>query len=427
MVTSVRQTSKAGPRHPLPPAARSSMTPSMDDVPPAERLWLDRIRPAIRDVAPSGIVEVFNYGRGRQGVIPLWVGEGDLPTPAFISEAAKASLDRGETFYTAQGGIPELRDAIADYMSRVYGAAPGGGAFAPDKFFVTIGGMHAIEIATRLVAGPGDEVLVPTPAWPNFIGAIETAGARAVAVPLDRSGRWSLDSEKLAAAVTPSTRLIFLNSPANPTGFVATREEIEAALEIARRHDLWIIADEIYGRMTYDGTRAPSFHDVMAPDDKVMFVQTLSKNWAMTGFRVGWLEAPPALAPVIENLIQVTTSGVPVFTQRAAVAALTEGEAFLARQIERCRASRDILMQTLAATGRVRFFPPEAAFYLFCAVEGFADSRALALRLIDEAGVGAAPGSAFGPGGQGWLRLCFARDPAEIEAAARRVARWLRA
>jgi aspartate/methionine/tyrosine aminotransferase len=398
----------------------------MTVVPPPERNWLDGIRPAMRDVAPSGIVQVFDYGRDRQGLIPLWVGEGDLPTPAFICEAAKASLDRGETFYTAQAGIPELREAIASYMTRIYGAAPGGLAFSPESFFVTIGGMHAIEIATRLIAGPGDEALIPSPAWPNFVGAVETSGARAVPVPLDRKGRWSLDPERLAAAVTPATRAIFFNSPANPTGFVATQEEIAATLDIARRRDLWIIADEIYGRVTYDGARAPSFHDVMAPDDRILFVQTLSKNWAMTGFRVGWLEAPPALGPAIENLVQFTTSGVPVFTQRAAVAALAEGEAFFAGQVERCRRSRDILCEGLAATGRVKFFEPEAAFYLFCAVDGFADSRALALRLVDEAGVGAAPGAAFGPGGEGHLRLCFARDPAQIEEATRRMARWLK-
>ena len=399
----------------------------MNDASPPERNWLGEIRPAIRDAATSGILEVFNYGRGRQGLIPLWVGEGDLPTPSFISEAAKASLDRGETFYTAQAGIPELREAIAAYMTRVYGHAPAGGPFSPESFFVTIGGMHAIEIATRLIAGPSDEALIPSPAWPNFVGALETAGARPVPVPLDRTGRWSLDPERLAAAVTPATRAIFFNSPANPTGFVATREEIAATLDIARAHDIWIIADEIYGRMIYDGRRAPSFHDVMAPDDKILFVQTLSKNWAMTGFRIGWLEAPPALGAQIENLVQFTSSGVPVFNQRAAVAALTEGEAFLAGQVARCRRSRDLLCEGLAATGRVRFFEPEAAFYLFCAIDGFPDSRALALRLIDEAGVGAAPGAAFGPGGEGHLRLCFARDPAQIQEAALRLARWLEA
>ncbi len=399
----------------------------MNDASAPGRNWLGEIRLAVRDAATSGILEVFNYGRGRQGLIPLWVGEGDLPTPSFISEAAKASLDCGETFYTAQAGIPELREAIAAYMTRVYGHAPAGGPFSPESFFVTVGGMHAIEIATRLIAGPGDEALIPSPAWPNFVGALETAGARPVPVPLDRTGRWSLDPERLAAAVTPATRAIFFNSPANPTGFVATREEIAATLDIARAHDIWIIADEIYGRMIYDGRRAPSFHDVMAPDDKILFVQTLSKNWAMTGFRIGWLEAPPALGAQIENLVQFTTSGVPVFNQRAAVAALTEGEAFLTGQIERCRRSRDLLCEGLAATGRVRFFEPEAAFYLFCAIDGFPDSRALALRLIDEAGVGAAPGAAFGPGGEGHLRLCFARDPAQIQEAALRLARWLEA
>jgi aspartate/methionine/tyrosine aminotransferase len=389
--------------------------------------WLDLIRPAMRDVATSGIVEVFNYGGGRQGLIPLWVGEGDLPTPPFISAAAKASLDRGETFYTAQSGVSELRAAIAAYMTQVYGAAPGGGPFSPENFFVTIGGMQAIEIATRLIVNPGEEALVPTPAWPNFVGALEISGARAVPVRLDKGTRWSLDPAKLEEAVTPLTRLIFLNTPANPTGFIATREEIAETLAIARRHGLWIIADEIYGRITYDGVRAPSFHDVMAPDDKILFVQTLSKNWAMTGFRVGWLEAPRELGEVIENLVQYTSSGVPVFNQRAATAALERGEAFLAWQIERWRRSRDILCEGLAKTGRVRFFEPEAAFYLFCSIDGFPDSRALAMRLIDEAGVGAAPGGAFGPGGEGHLRLCFARDPDQIAEAARRMAWWLAA
>ena len=398
----------------------------MTIAPLPERNWLDVIHPTVRDAAPSGIVEVFDYGRGRQGLIPLWIGEGDLPPPSVAAEAAKASIDRGETFYTAQAGIPALREAIAGYMTRVYGRAPGGLPFRPENFFVTIGGMHAIEIATRLTLGPGDEALIPSPAWPNFVGAIETSGARAVPVPLGRKGRWSLDPESLRAAVTPATKVVFLNSPANPTGFVATREELAATLAVAREHGLWIVADEIYGRLTYDGARAPSFHDVMAPDDKILFVQTLSKNWAMTGFRVGWLEAPPALGPVIENLVQFTTSGVPVFTQRAAIAALDEGEAFLAAQIERCRRSRDILCEGLKATGRVRFFEPEAAFYLFFEVDGFPDSRALALRLIDEAGIGAAPGSAFGPGGEGCLRVCFARDPAQMEEATRRLVRWLK-
>jgi aspartate/methionine/tyrosine aminotransferase len=387
--------------------------------------WLGEIQPSMRAVPQSGIVEVFNYGRGRQGLIPLWVGEGDLPTPRFIAEAAKASLDRGETFYADQRGVAELRAAIARYMTRVYGAAPGGGDFSPDRFFVTIGGMHALQIAARLTVGPGEEALIPSPAWPNFAGAVALAGARAAFAPLERSERWRLDPDRLAAAVTPATRAIFVNSPANPTGFVATHEELEAILALARRRGLWVVADEIYGRLTYRGGRTPSFHDVMAPSDKILFVQTLSKNWAMTGWRIGWLEAPPALGATIENLVQFTTSGVPVFAQRAAIAALEDGEPFIAGQIARMREARDIVAGGLARTGRARFATPEAAFYLFCAIDGEADSRALALRLVDEAGVGAAPGAAFGPGGEGYLRLCFARAPEEIAEATRRLARWL--
>ena len=392
----------------------------------APRDWLAQIRPAIRALEPSGIVEVADFGRGRQGLIPLWVGEGDRPTPDFIIQAAKASLDRGETFYTYQGGIPALREAIARYVSRIYGPAPGGGDFSPSRFFVTIGGMHALDIAVRMTVGPGEEGLVLSPAWPNFAGALSSNGARAVFVPLDRDERWALDGDRVAAAVTPATRAILFNSPANPTGYVATREELIAVLDIARRHDLWIIADEIYGRLTYGERRAPSFHDVMAPDDKILFVQTLSKNWAMTGWRIGWLEAPPALAPAIENLIQYSTSGVPVATQRAAIAAIEEGEPFFEDTRARMRASRDHLAGALEATGRVSFSLPEGAFYLFCSIEGQPDSRRLAFRLIEEANVGVAPGSAFGPGGEGYLRICFAGSAEVISEATRRLVGWLR-
>jgi aspartate/methionine/tyrosine aminotransferase len=379
-----------------------------------------RIRPEIGAIETSGIVEVFDYGRNVQGLIPLWVGEGDLPTPAFIGEAAKASIDRGETFYTYQAGVPPLREAISRYMSAHYGAGLG-----PERFFVTIGGMHALDIAVKMTAGPGDEAIVLAPAWPNFAGALACNGARAVFVELEAGASWRLDPARLEAAVTPKTCAVLFNSPANPTGYVATREELVAVLEIARRHGLWIIADEIYGRLVYGPARAPSFHDVMAADDPVLFVQTLSKNWAMTGWRIGWLEAPPELAPVIENLIQYSTSGVPVPTQRAATVAIEQGEAFIAESVARFKQARDIMAQGLLATGRVDLEIPEGAFYLFPRIHGEDDTRKLALRLIDEAGVGAAPGFAFGPGGQGRLRLCFAGAPPRIDEATRRIAAWL--
>ncbi|HEY8384083.1 MAG TPA: pyridoxal phosphate-dependent aminotransferase [Microvirga sp.] len=381
------------------------------------------LRPEAEQAPSSGIVDVFNYGRNREGLIPLWVGEGDLPTPAFICEAATRSLQAGETFYTYQRGIPDLRQAIARYCGAVYGRD-----IDPERFFVTAGGMHAAQIAIRMVAGTGDEVLIPTPAWPNFAGAITVAGARPVAVPMtpDQQG-WNLDLERLAAAVTPRTRAILINSPANPTGWTASMAELEGILAIARRRNLWIVADEIYNRFVFDpaltlGTgRTPSFRDVMNDEDRVLFVQTFSKNWAMTGWRLGWLEAPPALGQVIENLVQYSTSGIPVFAQRAGIAALDEGEPFIADQIARARQGRSIVGR-LTETGQVELPPPAGAFYAFLKVRGAGDSRQVATRLIDEANVGLAPGSAFGEGGEGYLRLCFARKAPDLEQAVSRIA-----
>ena len=380
------------------------------------------IRPEAAQAPSSGIVEVFSYGRGREGMIPLWAGEGDMPTPPFICEAATRALAAGETFYTYQRGIPELREALARYHERLYG-----GAFDPERFFVTLGGMHAIQLAVRLAAGAGDEVLIPTPAWPNFVGALTVAGAKTVEVPMRASASgWALDLDRLAEAVTPRTRAIVVNSPSNPTGWTASRDEQAAVLELARRHGLWIIADEIYARFVFDpavtvgNARAPSFRDLMTAEDRVLFVQTFSKNWAMTGWRMGWLEAPAALGPVIENLIQYSTSGVPVFSQRAGIVALEQGESFVAHQIARARRGREIVAR-LVETDLVELPAPQGAFYAFFKVRRVNDSRSLALRLVDEANVGLAPGFTFGTGGEGYLRLCFSRRAEDLEEAVRRL------
>jgi aspartate/methionine/tyrosine aminotransferase len=386
-------------------------------------------RPAAREIADSGIAEVFNYGLRRPGLIPLWVGEGDLPTPGFIRNAATRSLAAGETFYTDQCGVPDLRAAIAAYMTRVYGQATR--PYSPRCFFGTVGGMHALQIAFRLIAGSGDEVIVPTPAWPNFRGALNVAKVGMVEIAMQSAQQalserfWNLDISTIASAITPKTRAILINSPANPTGWTAQLAELKAILNLARQHGLWIIADEIYGRLVFEGPRAASFHDILDPNDRILFVQTLSKNWAMTGWRVGWLEAPESLGPSIENLIQYSTSGVPVFIQRGAIAALEQGEAFLAHQLTRIRESRDILVSGLAATGSVLCGTPNAAFYLFCSVAGILDSRELAFRLVDEANIGVAPGSAFGSGAESFIRICFARRPEQISEATRRLRAWL--
>ncbi|MBA5779135.1 pyridoxal phosphate-dependent aminotransferase [Stappia sp. F7233] len=383
---------------------------------------LSKLRPQARLAPESGIVEVVNFAREREDLIPLWVGEGDLPTPSFISEAANRSLAAGETFYTWQRGIPALRQALADYHARLYSRP-----FSPERFFVTGSGMQAIQLAVQAVAGEGDEVVLPDPAWPNLAAAVEIMGARAVCVPMTFSANgWHLDPERLFAAVTPRTKAIYVNSPSNPNGWMADRAWLEFVLAEARARGLWIIADEVYGRFTYGPEeRAPSFYDIAEEDDLILQVNTFSKNWAMTGWRIGWLSAPPVMGQVIENLIQYNTSGVAAFMQRAGIAALEEGEAFVAEQIARARRGLAIMRRALDESPRVRYAPPQGAFYLFFSVEGFADSRELAKSLVSQTGVGLAPGSAFGTAGEGFVRLCFARSEVDLAKAAERLSVWL--
>jgi aspartate/methionine/tyrosine aminotransferase len=382
----------------------------------------DNLRAEARLAPESGIVAVANYGRGREGLVPLWAGEGDLPTPDFIVHAAICALQDGQTFYTWQRGIPDLRLALARYHTRHFARQ-----FAAEEFIVTGGGMQAIQLALQATAGTGDEVIYLSPAWPNFPGAAGVAGAIPVPVLLDETGNgWSCDIDKLGAAITTSTKAIFVNSPSNPTGWTADIETLKAILDLARRHNLWIIADEIYALFHYGEGRAPSFMDITDDEDRILFVNTFSKNWAMTGWRIGWLRVHPSLQQVFENLVQYSTSGVAQFMQRGAIAALDEGDAFLAEQIERAGKARDLVCDILDKTDRARFSVPQGAFYLFFSIDGISDSRRAAFEIVEGANVGLAPGTAFGAGGDGFFRLCFHRNIDQIEAAATRLAAWIK-
>src|SRR5262249_11607265 len=290
-----------------------------------------------------------------------WGRAGASSPPPPSTPGPPRALAAGETFYTWQRGLPELRAALARYHTRLYGRR-----FAAEEFFITGSGMQAIQITLAMTAGEGDEVIIPTPAWPNAAAAAGIIGARAIQLPLSfGNDGWTLDLDRLAAAISARTRALVVVSPSNPTGWAASRDELAALIALARRHGLWIIADETYARYWYgDGERAPSFYDVMAADDRVLFVNTFSKNWAMTGWRVGWIAAHPALGQTIENLIQYSTSGVAQFMQRAAVVAIENGEPFVAHQVARSRASRDAARGGLARSGRCTFALPEGAFYL---------------------------------------------------------------
>jgi aspartate/methionine/tyrosine aminotransferase len=385
---------------------------------------LQHLSPRAIDAPESGIVEVVNYARGRDGLIPLWVGEGDSPTPEFINRAAISSLDAGETFYTWQRGIPALREALAGYYQRHFGVS-----LPMEHFYVVGSGMQAIQLGIQAIASPGDELLFFSPAWPNFAAAASIADAVPVPVELTyEAGKWKLDLDRLKAALTPKTRMLFVNTPSNPTGWTASREDLAALLGFAREHGLWIMADEIYALYYYGReARAPSFMDVMQPGDRILFVNSFSKNWSMTGWRVGWIVAPPEMGQVIENLVQYSTSGVAQFIQQGAVAALNDGDDFLKSNIDKARRSRDVLCEALSATNRVETLKPDGALYTFLRIDGLNDSRAAAIDIVDKTGVGLAPGTAFGPGGAPFMRACFLRQPAIIEEAASRLERYIRA
>ncbi|WFR95754.1 pyridoxal phosphate-dependent aminotransferase [Rhizobium tumorigenes] len=369
----------------------------------------------------SGIVEVLNYARGRDGLLPLWVGEGDLSTPDFINQAAIASLAAGDTFYTWQRGIPELRQALSDYYARHFNVA-----LSPDNFYVTGSGMQAIQLCVQAITSPGDEMIYLTPAWPNIAAALEIAGARSVGVQLDfEGGKWALDIGRIEAAITPKTKGLFLNTPSNPTGWTASREDLITILALARKHGLWIMADEIYARFYYAGGRAPSLLDIRQPDDRILFVNSFSKNWSMTGWRIGWIVAPPETGQVLENLVQYSTSGVAHFMQMGAVAALNAGDEFVESNIEKATLSRDILCEALVSTNRVETLKPDGALYAFLKIDGITDSRQAALDIVDKTGVGLAPGTAFGAGGELFLRACFLRDPRQITDAAERLSKYI--
>jgi aspartate/methionine/tyrosine aminotransferase len=380
------------------------------------------LRPSAQTLPESGIVRVFNYGRTREGLIPMWAGEGDTPTPPEIYEAATRALQDGETFYTYQLGIPPLREALASYFARLYKRP-----FAADEFFITCGGIQAIQIAMQMTAGPGDEVVILSPAWPNFEGAALVQGAVPKFVGLDFGpDGWTLDVDKLLDACGPKTRVLVINSPANPTGWTATQDQLDAILAFARDRGLWIIADEIYGRYYYEGDVAPSFQTIRDERDRILFVQTFSKNWAMTGWRMGWLQGPAELGQTVENFIQYNTSGVAQFMQRAGVAAIEHAEAFTESQLARAAEGREIVCSALDPFNNVRFARPKGAFYLLFGIEGHTDSMATALRLVDEANIGLAPGMAFGPGGEGYFRICFLRSPDALREAMGRFTDWLR-
>ena len=377
------------------------------------------LRPEIEALETSGIAQVFELGFARDDIIPLWVGEGDLPTPAFICAAATQAMAEGKTFYTHKRGIPELQEAIAEYTRGLYGTRLEAG-----RVTVTSSGMNGIMLVLQAILPPGDNVVVVTPVWPNIMSAIQITGGMAKPVGLDPlpEGGFRLDLDRLSGTVNERTRAVFIATPGNPTGWVMNADEQRAVLELCREREIWMLADEVYARFVYDGAgagrlAAPSFLELAGPDDPLIVINSFSKTWAMTGWRMGWLITPASLTETLDRLIEFNTSGAPHFLQYACVTAIRDGEPFVTDMVERCWRGGELVFQRLAAHHRVRIAQPEGSFYTFFGLDGLTDSLAFAKRLLDETGVGLAPGSAFGPGGEGHMRLCFASSMERLSQA----------
>jgi aspartate/methionine/tyrosine aminotransferase len=380
-------------------------------------------RSAVRELTASKIREVVNEGMGREDVLPFWVGEPDEPTPQFIRQAGIDSIAAGELFYTYNLGIPSLREALAQYVSRLHRPR------TPDEIAVTSSGVSALMLASQLLLDPGDRVVEVVPLWPNLqeIPKILGAQVKTVALEFSPSG-WTLNLEKLLQELRPGTKALYLNSPNNPTGWTISGEQQKAILECCRRHGIWIFADDAYERLYFGkGGVAPSFLDLCEPEDRIIGTNTFSKSWLMTGWRLGWLVVPPSMAADLAKLVEYNTSCAPVFVQRAGVVAVKQGEPVVARTLERFRAARDFLVSELKTIPRVKIANPTGTMYAFFGVEGMSDSLAFCKRLLREQGLGLAPGAAFGPEGEGYVRWCFAAGEERLAEGVRRLKRGLAA
>jgi aspartate/methionine/tyrosine aminotransferase len=380
-------------------------------------------RGAVRALFASQIREVANAALSAPDILPFWFGEPDEVTPAYIRDAAVASLAAGETFYTLNFGIPELRGAIAAYLSRLHRV------IAPDNVAVTASGMSALMLCVEALVDPGDRVLCVTPLWPNLTEIPKILGAEVVRFPLEfGEAGWRLDLDRLLAALRPGTRAVMINSPNNPTGWTLDPSSRDAILAHCRRHGIWIISDDVYERLYYvegGAASAPSFLDVSDANDRIVSTNSFSKAWLMTGWRLGWIVAPAELMPDLGKLIEYNTSCSPVFVQRAGVVAIRDGEPTVRQTLERFRTARDFLQSRLTRLPRVHAASPPGAMYAFFRVDGIDDSLAFCKRLVQEAKLGLAPGSAFGPEGQGFVRWCFAAGEERLAEGARRLEAFL--
>jgi aspartate/methionine/tyrosine aminotransferase len=384
------------------------------------------IAESVVNVPHSRIRELAEVAMSMDGVLKLYFGESNLPTPEYIKRAAAKAMAEGFTYYTENAGLPSLRRAIAGHYEKFHGVT----LDPASEVVVTTSGVQALNVSIRALLDPGDDAIVLTPAWPNGSSIVAMANAKVtqIAHPL-RGDHYELDFDALEAAVTPRTRMLLYTSPSNPLGWVATENDQRRLLDFSRRHGIWLVADEVYDRLFYAtdqlGTPVPSILRMATRDDPVAVVHSFSKTYCMTGWRLGWLVARADLGRKATQLNEFITSHAPTFTQKAAETALAEGEAELLTMLTRLKDNRDYCLSCMRAMPHLTVPEPEGAFYLFPRVNGLTDSFAFCKDLLEKTKVGLAPGVAFGAGGEGSIRICYAADMSILEPAMQRLGDYM--
>lgn len=384
------------------------------------------MRNTIENLEGSKIRQVVNAALGQPDVLRFWFGESDEVTPLAVRQAAADSLMQGETFYNHNLGIPELREAVAGYMSRLHGPIP------VERIAITSSGVNALMLAAQALVDAGDEIVAVTPVWPNLTQQVVIMGGVLRTVPLvPVDGQWGLNMAALKAAITPKTKVLIINAPNNPTGWTISKTEQVDILNHCRSTGTWIVADEVYERLYYEPTPhgcAPSFLDISTHEDRLLVAHSFSKTFLMTGWRLGWLVLPPKVTMRISTLIEFNTSCAPTFVQRAGIEAIKREAEITPALVAHFKLCRDTLIPLLQAVPGVQVQATHGGMYAFFKLAGYSNSLELAKRLVAEAGLGLAPGSAFAPEAEGWLRWCYAsKDVSRLSLGVQRLRNWLNA
>ena len=384
-----------------------------------------RVASRMQTIGTEGAFAVSARARALEAqgrpMIHLQIGEPDFDTPAHVREAAKRALDAGATHYAPFPGIPELRKAIADDVTKRKGFPAD-----PSQVFVTVGGKGVMLYAILGLVDPGDEVIVPDPGYPIYESLTRFVGATPVPIPIRMENDFRLDVDELAALITPRTRVLFINSPANPTGGVLTRDDLQRISELAIEHDLWVVADEIYGRILYDGAEHVSIAALPGMAERTIILDGFSKTFAMTGWRLGYAVVPTSLIPTYSQLIINTISCAPTFAQVGAVEALVGQQDDVDAMVVEFKARRDLVVAGLNEIPGIRCKTPLGAFYAFPSVAGTGLSGAeIAERLMHEADVCVLAGTAFGGVGTEHIRISYANSRENLTEALGRIGRFV--